>query len=157
MTGLKTVLFLVLVPGSVMIVIPIWLIRPGDPVSVDPGFLRWLAPLLWLAGAGILCWCAWEFVHKGHGTPAPTEPPRELVGSGLYRYVRNPMYVGVLLTTAGHPFWFGSSRLAGYAILLWLIFHIFVVFYEEPQLRKTFGATYERYCQRVPRWIPKLR
>lgn len=156
MTALKTVLFILLVPGSVLVAIPLWWILPADLLRFDPGLLRWLALPLWLLGLVVLCWCAADFVRKGHGTPAPLEPPRELVIGGLYRFTRNPMYVGVLLTAAGHPFWFGSYGLAGYVLFLGLVFHFFVLVYEEPHLRKTFGAAYEQYCGSVPRWIPRL-
>jgi protein-S-isoprenylcysteine O-methyltransferase Ste14 len=71
----------------------------------------------------------------------------------LYRYTRNPMYVGVLLAVTGHVLWFGSPWLTGYALLLWLIIHVFVTTYEEPHLRKTFGRAYQQYCQKVPRWF----
>ena len=154
MTALKAALFIFFVPGTVLVVIPIGGILPTDPARIEPGMLRWLAIPFWVAGLAVLCWCAVQFVRQGHGTPAPVDPPKELVAAGLYRYVRNPMYVGVLLTAAGHPLWFGSVRLAGYVLLLWLVFQIFVVLYEEPHLLKTFGASYREYCQSVPRWIP---
>jgi protein-S-isoprenylcysteine O-methyltransferase Ste14 len=153
---IKTALFILFVPGSVLVAVPLWLILPGEPARFDPGPLRWLAVPLWITGVLVLCWCAVDFVRKGHGTPAPLEPPKELVAEGLYRYVRNPMYVGVLLTAAGHAVWFGSLYLAVYALVLWLAFHIFVLAYEEPHLRQTFGAAYEDYSRRVPRWIPKF-
>jgi len=156
MTGIKTALFILFVPGTVLVVIPLYWILPADPARVDPGPLRWLALPFWVAGVAILCWCAVDFVRKGHGTPAPIEPPKELVAGGLYRFVRNPMYVGVLLTAVGHSFWFGSFWLAGYALFLWLVFHGFVTFYEEPHLHKTFGTTYEQYCKAVPRWMPNI-
>src|SRR5262245_50913188 len=140
MTALKTALFIFFVPGSVIIAIPLWIILPGERALLDPGLLRWLAIPMWLGGGSVLLWCAADFVRKGRGTPAPVEPPKELVVEGLYRYVRNPMYVGVLTATAGHAFWFGSLRLAGYVLALWLIFHLFVTLYEEPHLRQTFGA-----------------
>jgi protein-S-isoprenylcysteine O-methyltransferase Ste14 len=156
MTALKTALFIFFVPGTVIIAIPLGIILPGDRALIDPGLLRWLAIPLWLGGSAVLLWCAVDFVRQGRGTPAPVEAPKALVVGGLYRYVRNPMYVGVLAATAGHVFWFGSLRIAGYVLALWLIFHLFVSVYEEPHLRKTFGAAYERYCKSVPRWIPKL-
>lgn len=155
MTAVKTALFIFFVPGTVVLAVPLWIILPGDRALLNPGPLRWLATPLWLAGGAVLLWCAVDFVRKG-GTPAPVEPPTELVVGGLYRYVRNPMYIGVLAATAGHVFWFGSLQVAGYVLALWLVFHLFVTVYEEPHLRKTFGAAYERYCQTVPRWIPKL-
>jgi protein-S-isoprenylcysteine O-methyltransferase Ste14 len=107
-------------------------------------------------GAAFYCWCAWEFASAGRGTPAPIDPPKLLVARGLYRVVRNPMYVGVLLVLLGESLVFGSWDLLRYAVLVWLCFHLFVVLYEEPALRRKFGASYEDYCQRVWRWTLQL-
>jgi len=96
-------------------------------------------------------------VARGHGTPAPIDPPKELVVSGLYRYVRNPMYVGVLLILLGHFLWFKTAWMIAYAAFAFLVVHTFVTLYEEPTLKNKFGAAYERYLQKVPRWIPRLR
>ena len=77
--------------------------------------------------------------------------------SGLYKYVRNPMYIGVLLVIIGHFAWFGHWGLLSYAVVVWIAFHLFVWFYEEPSLHKRFGAAYEDYLKRVPRWIPRFK
>jgi len=119
-----------------------------------PGPFRYVALLPWLAGTGILLWSALDFALKGKGTPAPIDPPKVMVAEGLYRFVRNPMYLGVLLTLTGHVLWFQSLRLLIYIALLAVAFHLFVVFYEEPVLRRKFGDSYEDYCRRVSRWIP---
>ena len=105
----------------------------------------------------MLIWCFWDFLAKGKGTPAPIDPPRELVVSGLYKYVRNPMYVGVLLVIIGHFLWFGFWALLIYAMFVFLAFGSFVIFYEEPNLKRRFGAAYEEYLRRVPRWIPRIQ
>ena len=105
----------------------------------------------------MLIWCFWDFLAKGGGTPAPVEPPRELVVAGLYKYVRNPMYVGVLLMIIGHFLWFGYWNLLIYAAVVFIAFNTFVAFYEEPNLKTRFGTTYEDYLKRVPRWIPRIR
>ena len=89
-------------------------------------------------------------------TPAPVEPPKELVAVGFYRYVRNPMYVGILWMLAGHFLWFGYWNLLIYSAVVFLAFYSFVTFYEEPTLKKKFGRAYEEYLQRVPGWIPRL-
>ena len=94
--------------------------------------------------------------QQGHGTPAPVEPPKELVAVGFYRYVRNPMYVGILWMLAGHFLWFGFWNLLIYGVVVFLAFYSFVTFYEEPTLKKKFGRAYEEYLQRVPGWIPRL-
>jgi protein-S-isoprenylcysteine O-methyltransferase Ste14 len=157
MNIIKTVLFVLAVPGSVMVVIPINLILPMEKNAISMSMLAWLALLFWVTGVAVLLWCAADFARKGQGTPAPTDAPKHLVVGGLYRYVRNPMYVGVLLFSFGNAIWFGSPLLAGYAAFLWMIFHVFVLLYEEPHLRKTFNIEYQEYCQNVPRWIPRFK
>ena len=154
MIALKSILFFVLAPGMVAGFIPLALLRNG--AQVRTGWLSYLAFPLWVAGTAILIWCFWDFVQKGKGTPAPIAPPKELVVSGLYKYVRNPMYVGVLLVITGHFLWFGFWNLLIYAALVFLAFNSFVIFYEEPNLKQRFGAAYESYRQRVPRWIPRF-
>ena len=153
MTALKSILFFILAPGTVAGFIPLALLRKGS--QVETGFLSYLAFPLWLIGFAMLVWCFWDFVQKGKGTPAPIEPPKELVVSGLYNHVRNPMYVGVTSILIGHFLWFGFWNLLIYAAVIVLAFHSFVTLYEEPNLRQRFGAAYEAYCQRVPRWIPR--
>jgi len=96
-----------------------------------------------------------RFAREGRGTPAPIAPTRHLVVSGLYRYVRNPIYVGVVAVIAGQAILFADRRVLLYAALVWLAFHLFVVAYEEPTLSRTFGAEYEAFRAHVPRWIPQ--
>jgi protein-S-isoprenylcysteine O-methyltransferase Ste14 len=98
-----------------------------------------------------------QFALKGFGTPAPVLPPQHLVVSGLYRYVRNPMYVSVISIVIGQALLFGNLRLLIYAAFVALFFHCFVVLYEEPKLRRTFPGEYETFCSNVPRWLPLLR
>jgi protein-S-isoprenylcysteine O-methyltransferase Ste14 len=97
-----------------------------------------------------------RFAVQGIGTPAPIAPTENLVVSGLYRHVRNPIYVAVVAIVLGQALLFGDARLLWYGALLWLAFHIFVIAYEEPTLRETYGAEYEDYRGHVPRWIPRL-
>jgi len=98
-----------------------------------------------------------RFAIQGLGTPAPVLPAKHLVITGLYRYVRNPMYVGVTAVIIGQALLLGSVRLLIYGAAVWLAFFIFVLVYEEPILRHTFGAEYDVFCQKVPRWIPRTR
>lgn len=98
-----------------------------------------------------------RFALQGRGTPAAVAPPQRLVVSGLYRYVRNPMYVSAVAVIFGQALLFGDWRLAVYAVLFWLACHAFVLVYEEPTLRRTFGAEFEDFCANVPRWIPRPR
>ena len=155
MTALRSFVFLVLAPGMVAGYIPLALLRTGT--RLEMGIFAYLAIPLWLIGGVILLWSFWNFLRQGRGTPAPIDPPKELVAAGFYRYVRNPMYVGVLAMILGHFLWFGYWNLLMYALVVFLAFHIFVTSYEEPTLKKKFGASYEEYLRRVPRWIPRLR
>lgn len=154
MTALKSLLFLILAPGMVAGYIPLVLLRRGS--HVETGILAWLAFPLWLIGGIVLLWSFWNFLKQGRGTPAPIEPPKELVAVGFYRYVRNPMYVGILWMLIGHFLWFGYWSLLLYTTTVFAAFYTFVTFYEEPTLKKKFGTAYEDYCKRVPGWIPRL-
>ena len=155
MTALGSIIFFILAPGMVAGFIPLALLRTG--LQVQTGFLAYAAFPLWVIGTTVLIWCFWDFLVKGKGTPAPIDPPKELVVSGLYKYVRNPMYVGILLVILGHFLWFGFWNLLIYAAVMFAAFSAFVIFYEEPTLKRNFGAAYEDYLKRVPRWIPKFR
>ncbi len=155
MTALRSLLFLFLAPGMVAGYIPLALLRGGSQIAT--GIFAYLAFPLWFMGGIILLWSFWNFLVQGHGTPAPIDPPKELVAMGFYRYVRNPMYVAVLAIIIGHFLWFGYWNLLIYAILVFVAFHTFVSYYEEPTLKRKFGASYEEYLKRVPRWIPRFR
>ena len=155
MTALRSIIFFILAPGMVAGFIPLGLLRTGS--QIQTGFLSYLAFPLWLIGFVMLVWCFWDFLQKGKGTPAPIDPPKELVVTGFYNYVRNPMYVGVLLVIIGHFLWFGFWSLLIYAVLVFVGFSAFVIFYEEPTLKRNFGAAYEEYLKRVPRWIPRFK
>jgi protein-S-isoprenylcysteine O-methyltransferase Ste14 len=108
------------------------------------------------AGAALALWCVIAFASIGRGTPAPFDPPRRLVIQGPYHFVRNPMYVGAGLALAGAALFYESLPLMGYSVLFLLAAHLFVVWYEEPTLRRTFGQEYEAYCRRVRQWWPSL-
>ena len=103
-------------------------------------------------GTVIALWCVFTFVFIGKGTPAPFDPPRKLVVRGPYRFLRNPMYIGAGMTLAGAALYYHSLSIFIYAALFFLITHLFVVLYEEPTLRRTFGNQYKAYCSRVDRW-----
>jgi protein-S-isoprenylcysteine O-methyltransferase Ste14 len=153
---LKTAVFTVLAPGIVAGYVP-WRLRQSSVVMVG-GPQRWAAFLVIALGCAIYLHTAfWGFAMIGGGTPAPIAPTKRLVVQGLHRFVRNPMYIGVLLIVAGQAWLFWSRSLFLYTAVLWLAFHLFVLTYEEPTLRKQFGESYERYRVAVPRWIPKIR
>ncbi len=157
MTLLKTFLFTFVVPGTVAGLIPYLLLVYGrilPPLPLGP--LRSAGLLLLALGVLIYLWCAAEFTFRGRGTPSPTDPPRELVVTGLYRYSRNPMYVGVASTLFGTALFLESAEVLLYATLVLLGFHLRVIFYEEPTLERSFGSSFRQYCQEVPRWILRL-
>ena len=120
---------------------------------------RWIAAVPSVLGFAVALRCVWDFGRTGHGTPAPIAPPKKLVVVGFYRYVRNPMYVGFLTGWTGLWVVFGRTNPAmiGVALLVVLGVHLFVMFYEEPTLRRMFGADYEEYCRNVRRWLPRVR
>jgi protein-S-isoprenylcysteine O-methyltransferase Ste14 len=152
-----TVFFLLIAPGTVAGLVPWWIsgwrVRP--PLLHFYPF-RWLGIFLIVAGVPLLLDSFVRFALKGLGTPAPVFPTRYLVLGGLYRYVRNPMYVAVVAVIVGQGLSLGDVQVLEYAVLPWLAAHLFVVFYEEPSLRCSFGAEYETYRANVPRWIPRL-
>jgi protein-S-isoprenylcysteine O-methyltransferase Ste14 len=156
MVALKTLIFSILVPGTVAGVIP-WLLLQG------PGGVVLLFPSIWiigflplLLGVGLYLWCAGAFTFIGKGTPAPIDAPKVLVVEGPYRWVRNPMYIAVLSVVIGEAILFRSFLLVGYALLVVGVVHLFVVFVEEPSLRRQFGASYETYLRTVSRWLPRF-
>jgi protein-S-isoprenylcysteine O-methyltransferase Ste14 len=151
---LSTLVFTVFVPGTVAGYVP-WILRRGTSFTTGPAF--WLG--LALAGLGVTVYlhtAFWGFALHGGGTPAPIAPTQTLVVVGLHRYVRNPMYIGVLLAILGQAILFLSLHIALYAAIFCVIVHCFVLFYEEPTLRKQFGADYAACAARVPRWLPRL-
>lgn len=157
MTALKTLIFTVLVPGSVTLLIP-WLLAPSSWGRLGQMPSLWLLGVIpLLLGAGLYLWCASAFTFIGKGTPAPIDAPIFLVRAGSYRWVRNPMYIGVLAMILGQAILFRSLALAGYALLVWIVMHLFVIGVEEPSLRRQFGESYEAYARATPRWLPRRR
>lgn len=157
MNIIKTLIFMVILPGPVFFWAPYKIALAGAVLQAMPERLRYAAFLFWTAGAAILLWSGLDFALKGKGTPAPIDPPKVLVGEGLYRFVRNPMYLGGLLILLGDVLWFRSVRVLIYAAAVAAAFHLFVVFYEERVLRAAYGDAYIAYCRNVPRWIPRVR
>ena len=152
---LNTILFTIVVPGTVAILIPRWLL--GGFFWPENALLTWLGGVVFLCGAAVYFRCAWEFAVRGLGTPAPIAPTKYLVTTALHRYVRNPMYLGVALAIVGEAAIFRSLHLVIYAGVMLLIAHVFVLTYEEPTLARQFGESYEEYRRSVPRWVPRLR
>ena len=126
------------------------IVRPG---TIGPAQVAGV--VVGAGGAALALWCIVTFVVIGRGTPAPFDPPRRLVVVGPYRLVRNPMYLGAGLALAGAALFYESWGLLAYCAAFAFVTYLFVVLYEEPTLRATFGAPYVRYCERVPRWWPR--
>ena len=157
MIFLKNLLFSVLVPGTVAGLVPYWIVTStGRWQWPDAAVVPTLGGVVLAGGLAIYLRCVTDFGSAG-GTPAPVDPPKELVVRGLYRYSRNPMYVGVLSVIVGQALILVSLPLLLYAGAVFAAFHSFVVFYEEPTLRRQFGESHERLCARVPRWIGRPR
>ena len=152
---LNTAIFTIVVPGTVAILIPHWLL--GGYATPRNELLSWAGAIAISLGTMIYFRCAWEFAARGLGTPAPIAPTKYLVTTALHRYVRNPMYLGVALAILGQAILFRSLHVAIYSVVMLLIAHVFVVLYEEPALQQLFGDSYEEYRRSVPRWIPKWR
>ena len=151
---LGSAVFAVAAPGTMIVLVP-WLLtgwRSSDPAAWSVG----LGALLLLVGAGISLQATTQFIVKGSGTPAPNAPPEELVVSGLYRHVRNPMYIAVVTAIAGEALVLGRVVLFVWAGAFWLATATWVRLYEEPTLGKRFGDQYTAYCRSVPRWRPRL-
>jgi protein-S-isoprenylcysteine O-methyltransferase Ste14 len=155
MTVYKSLLYLIFEACLFALYIPLVFLRSGP--RIETGAISFLAIPLWLIGGLIVLGCFWDFTFKGHGTPVPMDPPKELVVTGFYRYVRNPIYVGVLSIFLGHFLWFGYWALLIYTVSAFIGVNCFVVLYEEPTLKRKFGAAYEDYLKRVPRWLPRFR
>ena len=151
----KTLVFTVFVPGTVAGYVPWRLRQDAAPVT---GAEEWAAFTVIAIGIAIYLHTAfWGFALIGGGTPAPIAPTKILVAKGLHRFVRNPMYIGVGLVIGGQAWLFHSRHIAIYMACMLLTAHLFVLFYEEPTLRRQFGGEYDRYRASVPRWIPRCR
>jgi len=151
---LRALLAFLILPCIVAGLIPLIL------ASIDPwcgnSLLLFGIPVTGL-GLIVLLWCVRDFYVSGKGTLAPWDPPRHLVVVGLYRYSRNPMYIGVLTLIGGWALLTGSPLLACYLLIFSAIFHLRVIRFEEPWLSKKFGVEWIAYCAVTPRWLPRLR
>lgn len=153
----RAITYATLFVGLLLIYLPARLLAwSGIPRPVTIEAPQILGMLVGAIGAAIVLWCIFTFASIGRGTPAPFDPPRRLVVQGPYRFVRNPMYIGAGLALGGAALFYESVSLLGYAGLFFLITHLFVMLYEEPTLRRTFGQEYEAYCHKVRRWWPSL-
>ncbi len=148
--ALRNVLFSLAVPGLGAVVGP-WLVLR----SADSSRRAWSGAILIAAGAAVYVACVRAFAVVGRGTPGPWDAPRKVVTVGPYRWVRNPIYLAALLVVVGEAWLFLSWALVTYAAVMAVCFHLFVIGYEEPHLRREFGASYDDYARRVHRWVPR--
>jgi protein-S-isoprenylcysteine O-methyltransferase Ste14 len=155
---LGTIAFTLTIPATAIVLIPYlltgWQLRPPllgieATRSLGGALILLAAPLFFRFLSG--------FVREGHGTPAPIAPTEHLVVGGPFRWIRNPGYVAVVSLVVGQALIFASGTVLAYAAVLAIGFHLFVVLYEEPTLRRQFGEQYDAYCREVPRWIPRRR
>jgi protein-S-isoprenylcysteine O-methyltransferase Ste14 len=154
---LGSALFFIAVPGVLAGLVPWWMTHwEVQSPFLGLGLTRAIGVVLILAGVVGLVGSFARFALQGLGTPAPIAPTRHLVVTGLYRFVRNPMYLAVSAIILGQALVFGDWRLVVYGAVFWVVCHLFVVSYEEPTLLRTFGAEYEAFRANVPRWIPRL-
>jgi protein-S-isoprenylcysteine O-methyltransferase Ste14 len=155
--ALGSALFFVVAPGTVIGVVP-WLLtrwRVNDPLPYWTP-LRLGGAALLIAGVAVAAQAFVRFVVEGLGTPAPVAAPERLVVGGLYRHLRNPMYVALLVAIGGEALLLGQVSLLVYAAVVGLISSLFVRFYEEPTLRRRFGDQYDAYRRAVPGWWPRM-
>lgn len=154
---IRTLTYATLFIGFVLIYLPARLLAwSGIDRPQVMGWPQVLGAIICAAGVFVALACVFAFALIGKGTPAPFDPPRRLVIRGPYRFVRNPMYIGAALALAGAALFFQSAALFAFVAGFLLVTHLFVVIYEEPTLRRTFGPEYEAYCHRIHRWLPIL-
>ena len=153
---LRTLIFTFVVPGTFAVYLPYSIIVFEKGAYTPAGGWWWLGLVPLALGLAGYFWCAWDFTLAGRGSPLPIDAPRKLVVRGLYRYVRNPMYVSVWCAMLAQTVLFASRNMLLYALSFGVAFHLFVLFYEEHALRSRFGDDYDAYCRHVPRWLPRL-
>jgi protein-S-isoprenylcysteine O-methyltransferase Ste14 len=155
--AIRSLVWAVLLPGVFAGYIP-WRYFGLRSVTLDSQRpLHWVGLLAIVVGVVFLALCILEFARSGRGTLSPLDPPRALVIRGPYRYVRNPMYLSVTLIVLGEVLLIQSRSLLAYWVIWFAVVNLFVRGYEEPWLRRQFGAAYDRYTASVGRWLPRLR
>jgi protein-S-isoprenylcysteine O-methyltransferase Ste14 len=153
---LRAAFWTLALPGTFGFVLP-WTVFGLGAVAIDAANPRHLAGLVCMAaGTVLLLACIVEFARRGRGTLSPVDPPTQLVVSGLYRHVRNPMYLSVTLIVLGEVLLTLSRGLSAYWVIWFAVVNLFVIGYEEPALRRQFGSDYQRYTRAVGRWIPRV-
>jgi protein-S-isoprenylcysteine O-methyltransferase Ste14 len=152
---LRNFIFTVLHPGLVAGLFPYWILGDelGNIFNLPYQLHHFIGLILFLSGVSLLFYCIFLFVVMGHGTLSPADPTQHLVAKGVYQYSRNPMYIGVLVILTGEVIFTISLSLLLYTMFIFIMFNLFIIYIEEPRLRRDFGAEYSAYTQKVRRWI----
>jgi len=152
---LRNLLFTILQPGIVTVLVPYLILSYSGKAFLPEQWtvLDVVGATLMIVGTGILLNCILRFATEGKGTISPLDPTKQLVAKGLYRYSRNPMYVGAMILLIGEAIFWRSIALAIYAAVVFLAFNLFIILHEEPRLRRVFGDRYDEYCRSVRRWF----
>ena len=156
-TLIRAITYAVIFISLVLIYVPVrLLVWTGIDYPTSIAAKQIIGMVIGTLGAMLALWCVLTFATIGQGTPASFDPPRRLVFRGPYRFVRNPMYIGAGLALMGAALFYESLAMLGYILLLSIAVHFFILWYEEPPLRRTFGEEYETYCRQVRRWWPRI-
>ncbi len=151
--ALKNILFTLIVPGTVGVYLPLVLTRGRSPAL---GVASLVSLVLIAIALGIYLWSVWNFASRGRATPLPLDAPQRLIIQGPYRYTRNPMYLAIIAALLGWILLYQTTVLLIYTLAVAALFSLFVIGYEEPHLQRKFGAEYDAYKARVPRWLLRL-
>jgi protein-S-isoprenylcysteine O-methyltransferase Ste14 len=152
---IRNLFFTILQPGLVAGLIPFWIINYTINDIFEKTWLwyHYIGAIVCITGLVIMLRCIIHFAIQGKGTLSPADPTKNLVITGLYKFSRNPMYVGVILILIGETIFFKSIKLGAYTLFIFMTFNLFIIYIEEPRLRKDFGEAYTKYCKKVRRWI----
>ncbi len=152
---IRNLFFTILQPGFVAGLIPYWIVHKKLNVLFSTPFeaYHYAGIFIFFVGWCIILYCIYRFAVEGHGTLSPADPTKNLVVKGIYQYSRNPMYIGVMLALLGEVIFSMSLSLLIYSAVIFIIFNLFIIFVEEPRLRRDFGESYLDYCKHVKRWI----
>lgn len=156
---ITSIFFGIIVGLVLMVVLPYFAYQLNEYFNLqvfDNPVSNIIGAALILLGVGLFIYCSKIFKVLGKGTPVPIEPPKKIVQQGLYKYVRNPMYWGYFALVFGQAFFFGATLLFAYAVIFTIATHLYVVFFEERNLKRRFGDSYIQYTKQIPRWIPKV-
>jgi protein-S-isoprenylcysteine O-methyltransferase Ste14 len=152
---IRNIFYVLVFPGTVTGVIPFAIAKNQftDALNQFLSFPVFAGMVMYIAGLSILIYCVSKFITDGAGTLSPTNPTKQLVSKGLYRFSRNPMYIGVLSMLLGESLFCRSVSLLIYSILVFILFNAYVILFEEPRLKKDFGEDYLSYRRIVRRWL----